>query len=122
MMLAVVAQPEAEYEAWVSGQRSGAIEPSNGEQQLGRQLFLEKPCALCHTIRGTEAGGTAGPDLTHIASRKGIAANMLVNNEANLEAWAVHAQSLKPGARMPNVTQFTGDQARTLVAYLESLQ
>ncbi len=122
MMLIVVAQPEQEYEAWLAGQRDSSAQPVNEQQSLGQQLFLGKPCALCHTIRGTGAGGTVGPDLTHLGSRLGIAANMLVNNEANLEAWATHAQALKPAVLMPDITQFKGDELQALVAYLQSLQ
>jgi cytochrome c1 len=33
-----------------------------------------------------------------------------------------NAQSLKPGAQMPNVSQFTGSDLRALVSYLQSLQ
>jgi cytochrome c oxidase subunit 2 len=121
MMLVVVAQPEAEYQAWMAGQVDSSAQPVNGEQALGQQIFLAKPCALCHTIRGTEAHATVGPDLTHLASRQGIAANMLPNNEAILAAWVTHAQALKPASRMPNVTQLSGIQLQSLVAYLQSL-
>lgn len=121
MRLVVVAQPEQEYRTWLEGERSPAAEPVNGQQMLGQQQFMTKPCAFCHTIRGTDAHGTLGPDLTHLASRKGLASNMLPNNQATLSAWVTHAQSLKPAAQMPNVSQFTGDQLQSLVAYLESL-
>jgi cytochrome c1 len=47
---------------------------------------------------------------------------MLTNNTAHLEAWVTNAQSLKPGAQMPNVSQFTGSDLRALVSYLQSLQ
>jgi len=122
MKLLVIAQPPAEYQSWLAGQRNEASEPVNGQERAGQEAFMTKPCALCHTIRGTAAQGSVGPDLTHLASRRGIAANMLINNEANLEAWVTHAQALKPGCRMPNVTQFNGNEARMLVHYLQSLQ
>jgi cytochrome c1 len=51
-----------------------------------------------------------------------IAANVYPNNNAYLEAWVTHAQSLKPDAQMPNLTQFTGEQLHELVAYLRQLQ
>lgn len=47
---------------------------------------------------------------------------MLANDPANLAAWIVHAQSLKPGSRMPDLPQFTGSDLRALVAYLQSLR
>lgn len=122
MKLLVIADDPAAYQSWVQSQLADALQPVNDEQKAGEQLFMGAPCALCHTIRGTEAHGMVGPDLTHLASRRGIAANMLANNEANLEAWVMHAQSLKPGCRMPNITQFSGADARTLISYLQSLQ
>jgi cytochrome c oxidase subunit 2 len=73
-------------------------------------------------VRGTTAGGTVAPDLTHIAGRQMIAANCFPNNDAYLEAWITHAQSLKPEAQMPNLTQFTGEQLQDLVQYLRQLQ
>lgn len=122
MKLIVVAQQPKDYEAWLAHQREPAKEPTEPEAVQGEQVFLSAPCMLCHQVRGTLAGGSVAPDLTHIGSRKGIAANTLVNNEANLAGWVTHAQSLKPAAAMPNITQFDGKQLRELVAYLQQLQ
>ena len=60
--------------------------PATDQEQRGEQLFLGKACSLCHTVRGTLAQGQVGPDLTHLASRHGLAANSLTNDTANLEA------------------------------------
>ena len=46
----------------------------SSEAQLGKRYFMENACAGCHTIRGTQAEGTIGPDLTHVAGRDTIAA------------------------------------------------
>ena len=62
------------------------------------------------------------PDLTHLASRKGIAANSYPDSTAYLEAWVTHAQTMKPNAQMPDLTAFTGEDLRALVAYLEELR
>jgi cytochrome c1 len=51
-----------------------------------------------------------------------IASDSYPNNDAYLEAWITHAQSLKPGAQMPDMTQFTGEQLHGLVVYLRQLQ
>jgi cytochrome c1 len=51
-----------------------------------------------------------------------IASDVYDNNDAYLEAWITHAQSLKPEAQMPNLTQFSGEQLQDLVAYLRQLQ
>jgi cytochrome c oxidase subunit 2 len=122
MRLLVIAQQPDEYQAWLDQQRKPAAEPATQAAIHGEQVFLSGPCIMCHQIRGTTAGGTVAPDLTHIASRRLIAADSFPNNDAYLEAWVTHAQSLKPEAQMPNFTQFTGVQLRDLVAYLRQLQ
>jgi cytochrome c oxidase subunit 2 len=122
MLLVVVAEPEAEYKAWYAQQLNPAGEPMSAEALHGRDVFMGAACAFCHQIRGTVAGGRVAPDLTHIASRSGIAANSYANNDANLEAWVTHAQSLKPGAQMPDLTAFNGSDLRALVAFLRQLK
>jgi cytochrome c oxidase subunit 2 len=122
MRLLVVAQPPKAYNAWLDKQRDPGTIPTSKEEIAGEQTFLSGPCSLCHTVRGTIAGGTVGPDLTHIGSRKLIAANSYPNNNAYLEAWITHAQSFKPEAQMPDLTQFTGTQLRDMTAYLRQLQ
>jgi len=120
-LLAVVDDPET-YAAWVQNQLKPAADPTTPEAIAGQQVFLAGPCAMCHQVRGTLAGGTVAPDLTHIGSRQFIAANSFPNNNAYLEAWITHAQSLKPEALMPDLTQFSGTQLQDLVAYLRQLQ
>lgn len=122
MRLLAVAQAPDEYQAWRSGQLKDAIEPTAADAVAGEKVFLSGPCAMCHTVRGTVAGGRVAPDLTHIGSREYIAANSYRNNNAYLEAWITHAQSLKPEAEMPDLTQFSGEQLQDLVAYLRQLQ
>lgn len=122
MKLVVVAQAPDEYQAWLAQQRKPGAEPKTAEAELGKKTFLAGPCILCHQVRGTIAGGRVAPDLTHIGSRKFIAGNSYPNNNAYLEAWITHAQSLKPEAGMPNLTQFDGKQLQALTAYLRQLQ
>jgi cytochrome c oxidase subunit II len=122
MMIVVVAHPVNEFEAWRAHQLESSSTPSAAQEVRGQELFLSSPCSLCHMIRGTPARGAVAPDLTHLASRQGIAANALENNKANLSAWVTHAQALKPSSMMPNVTQFSGDDLQALVAYLQQLR
>ena len=122
MRLLVVAQSPDEYAAWLEGQRKDSSLPAGPEATHGQQIFLNGPCANCHRIAGTLAGGTVAPDLTHIASRQRIAANTYPNDKAHLSAWVTQAQSLKPQCQMPNLTQFKGTELRDLVAYLQQLK
>lgn len=120
-ILAVVQSPD-EYQAWLDAQRKPAAEPTSDSAKAGEKLFLAGPCSNCHEVRGTTAGGTVAPDLTHIGSRQMIASDMYRNNDGYLEAWITHAQSLKPGCLMPNITLYSGPQLQDLIAYLRQLQ
>jgi cytochrome c oxidase subunit 2 len=122
MAFAIVAEEPAAFRRWVDGQRQPAASPADAEARLGEQLVVTGPCASCHTIGGTQAAGRAGPDLTHVASRGMLAAGTLDNNPATMEAWITDAQSLKPGALMPNLRQFTGRELLAMTKYLESLR
>ncbi len=85
----------------------------------GKKLFLDH-CAGCHTIRGTEAVGAHAPDLTHLKSRRLIAAGLLTNTPDHLVQWITHAQELKPGARMPSMV-LTATEITALSAFLSTL-
>lgn len=122
MRLMVVAQDPADYERWLARMRDEATPPTASLEMRGEEVFLSQACALCHTIRGTLANGTTGPDLTHIGSRKTIAGGEFANTPGNLGAWVTSAQNLKPGAQMPNLTTLDGTDLRALIAYLESLK
>jgi cytochrome c oxidase subunit 2 len=121
MALLVHAEPDAQYEAWAARQRQAAPEPVSDAAGRGRAFFLAGSCARCHTINGTGAAATLGPDLTHLAGRGTIAAGMLPNDASHLAAWILDPQALKPGVNMP-ATPLTPSQLHDLLAYLETLK
>jgi cytochrome c oxidase subunit 2 len=121
MALLVVAHEPAEYEAWAARQREIAPEPADSLTRLARQAFLASACARCHAVRGTPAGGNAGPDLTHVASRRTLAAGALPNSPGHLAGWIANPQALKPGSRMPRVPM-TPAEFRLIQHYVQSLR
>ena len=121
MAFTVIAQPEDQFLAWLDSQRRPAAAPTDPLVARGQQVFLSKPCVMCHTIRGTPAGSRVGPELTHIATRPTIAAGTLEMNRGNLAGWVVDAQSIKPGSHMPP-NSLTSEELDALLAYLESLK
>ncbi len=121
MAFNIVAQSREDFDRWYLAQLQPAAEATTAHTQHGREVFLSHPCVMCHTIRGTTANATVGPDLTHIASRQTIAAGTLINNTANLSGWIANAQSIKPGCRMPPNPMPASD-LNDLVAYLETLK
>lgn len=121
MGLVVIAEEEGEFAAWRAAQTGDAPAPANPEAARGREVFLATPCAACHTVRGTPAVGRLGPDLTHLASRRTIAAGLLETTRGALAAWIADPQTLKPGNNMPRVT-LKPDELRALSAYLAGLK
>ena len=121
MAFLVVAEPPAQFAAWLEAQRAPAVAPSEALQQRGQEVFFASACVLCHTIRGTPAGARAAPDLTHLASRQTLAAATLPNVPGHLAGWIVDAQQSKPGNKMPP-NSLTGSDLQALLAYLTSLK
>jgi cytochrome c oxidase subunit 2 len=121
MAMYIVAEPRARYDQWVAEQRRSAETPTDSAQRRGRDVFMTNTCAMCHAIEGTEAGSHNGPDLTHIASRRTIAAGTLPNTRGNLAGWIVDPQGIKPGSRMPP-NMLTPKDLDALLTYLQSLK
>lgn len=121
MLFLVVAVPPAEYERWLAARRAPAPSPTDPVAQDGLAVFLETGCGECHAIRGTEAVGDLGPDLTHIASRLTLGAGAVRNNRGNLAGWIADPHGIKPGNLMPT-TEITGPELQALLAYMETLE
>jgi cytochrome c oxidase subunit 2 len=121
MRLLVIAEPPEQFEAWRRAQLAPAPEPITEQQTRGRDVFTGGTCLLCHTIAGTDARGRVGPDLTHLAGRRMIAANWLPNRPGHLAGWIVDPQRVKPGVRMPQNNLPPAD-LRALLEYLETLK
>ncbi|HZQ09307.1 MAG TPA: c-type cytochrome [Anaerolineae bacterium] len=121
MSLLVIADPPDQFNAWLAQQRQIPPELTDETLRTGQQAFLGSACVYCHTVKGTNATGTLGPDLTHLMSRKTIGAGTLPNTRGNLAGWIVNAQDIKPGNKMPPM-QLESDQLQALLAYLESLK
>jgi len=121
MRMAVVADPPAGFTRWREAQRQGAAAPAPGLAASGEQVFQRSACAVCHTVRGTAAGGVVGPDLTHVASRATLAAGVLPNTHGNLAGWVANPQGIKPGVIMPAVP-LRPEDLHAVVAYLQALK
>lgn len=120
MAFLVVAQPPAQFDAWLARQAAPAREPADALAAEGRRVFESRACVMCHAVRGTVAGGLVAPDLTHLAGRRTLAAGRLPNNAGSLAAWIMDPQQVKPGTRMPP-TRLSGDELHALLHYLRSL-
>ncbi|MHB0979518.1 MAG: cytochrome c oxidase subunit II [Thermoleophilia bacterium] len=117
----LVVESPAEFSAWVKRQQGPATEPTDPAAVRGKEIFFSMPCAGCHAIRGTDAAGALGPDLTHLASRPTIGAGTLDNTAENLRRWLRDPQAAKPGNLMPT-PKLDESQLEDLAAYLEGLE
>ncbi len=87
--------PAGSSNAWLRAQAA----PARRAQPDGSR----DPCASCHTIRGTDARGDVGPDLTHLVSRGTLAGLTMPNDRASLPNWLRDPQHVKPGNHMPDL-------------------
>ncbi len=119
MLFNVVVDSPDQFQAWVQ-QQQAPVAAVTGAAAEGEQTFMTGACIGCHTLDGTKAKGTLGPNLTHFASRGAFAGAVLPNTPDNLTRWLTDPQAVKPGNDMPNL-HLTKEQIAALVAYLESL-
>lgn len=108
MAFEVVAQSAADFDAWRTSQGQVAVAANSNEVATGQHLFADR-CAGCHMIRGTDAAGLQAPDLTHLDSRRTIAAGALTNTPAHLLDWIEHAQQVKSGTLMHDIVLTAAD-------------
>jgi cytochrome c oxidase subunit 2 len=115
MAIFLVAESTARFDTWWTHQ----LAPASG-LTTGRTLFEER-CGACHSIRGTDAHGIAGPDLSHLAGRATLAAGTIDNNPVALGGWLDDPQRFKPGTLMPRVP-LSGDERNSIVTFLQALE
>jgi len=122
MNFQVFALDQADYEKWLSGAGSAAatIAASDTDAEAGEKIFFAQTCSNCHTIKGTAAVASIGPDLTHVASRDFLAGGAIENSPENLGIWLKNPQAIKPGCNMPDF-KLSDEHVKQLVAYLESV-
>ncbi len=122
MGFVVVAHEPAEFERLMRARAAPAGPPSTPLAARGAQVFAASGCGACHTVRGTQANGLAGPDLSHVGARRTLGAGILPNNRGTLAGWVADSQAIKPGNRMPAYRVLPGEDLQAVAAYLEGLK
>ena len=120
MALVVDVDTYPDFLKWWQHQLQTAPAPTTPLAKAGYQFVTSRNCSACHAIAGTPASATVGPDLTHLASRRTLAASMPMS-EGNLYGWVADPQSIKPGTKMPTVG-LEPNELHAVVAYLETLK
>lgn len=119
MSFYTMAMTPSDYEAWLAKERAN-VKPALNSQ--GEQVFLSSGCGGCHTVRGTQASGKIGPDLTHVGSRLSLGAGILPNTADSFAKWISGHQAIKPENLMPPFGIFSESELQSLSAYLNSLE
>lgn len=121
MALDVTIEPPGKFAAWWRAGLAPAATPSSALAQAGYDYVTSRECANCHTIAGTPATGTLGPDLTHFASRASIGAGTFPLTRGHLYGWVADPQGAKAGVNMPTIG-LDAQNLHAVVAYLEGLK
>ena len=85
MLIRVIVEPRPVFDQWVAAQRLPAA--STSQEAHGRQVFESNACVSCHSVRGTPAHGSYGPDLTHLMSRQTLGSGVALNTPDHLKIW-----------------------------------
>ncbi len=122
MQFYAVVEEEDAFAAWLTRQAKPAAPPTSALAARGQRLFLSNGCGACHTVRGTEADGVVGPDLTHVGSRVSLGGGLLPTEPEDFLRWVAHTEAVKPGVHMPAFGMLPDEELRALAAYLSELE
>lgn len=117
---AMVHEPEA-FAAWLDSEGQPHRQLS-ADGERGAALFRSAGCGSCHRVSGLSERGSVGPDLTHIGSRRTIAAGILPNDIETLEDWIARPGRMKPGAQMPSFAMLPQEEITTIAQFLSELK
>ncbi|MFF5074870.1 cytochrome c oxidase subunit II [Micromonospora olivasterospora] len=121
MAFLVVAESRADFDAYLARLDAPAPAPRTDAERRGQQTFVQGTCAACHSVRGTDASGRVGPDLSDVGARWSIGAGAVPNDAGHLGGWIANSQTVKPGNYMPP-QPVPAAQLPDLLAYLRSLK
>ena len=119
MALDVVVMVPEDFERWLAGQAESV---SQAGDHPGRGHFLANGCGACHQVRGTEAEGQVGPDLTHVGGRASIGAGLWPTTVGSLVRFISETDRAKPGVQMPAFGMLPEGDVRAIAEWLESLK
>lgn len=122
MAFQAVVLDQDDFAEWLENERQDALKPATDLARQGEEIFFEEGCGACHTVRGTEARGRTGPDLTHVGGRQSLGAGILPTDRKAFANWVRHTKRIKPGVKMPPYVHLSDEKLTALSAYLEGLK
>jgi len=100
--------------ALLAASRARATGPDRAQEAAERfaksEVVKQKNCVICHTIGAS--GGTVGPNLNHVASRRTL---------DWLRTWLRDPNAVRPGTKMPNF-RFAPEEVEAVVGYLKDMK
>ena len=123
MRFRVIAQSQADFDAWQRAQLAVPSMPSAPDALAGAHLFADKTCVNCHTIAGTagQSDRRPRPDPSRRAARC-WRARLRANTPERTLSMAQRAQRRSNPKATCRTSNLTDDEAHQLVAYLEGLK
>jgi cytochrome c oxidase subunit 2 len=130
MLVRVEALDATQWDAWVANQKLPSATPTDPLAKEGLGIFMNPlssglgSCIACHAVGGTDAAGTAGPNLTKFSDPAHscfAGCNWDTTDIPALKAWLRDPNAVKFGSKMPNY-HLTEHEIDALAAYLESLK
>ena len=118
MLLRVYVDSPEDFKAWVHEQQQSANQDE--KEAAGRHVFETTSCVNCHAVGGTNGTGRFGPDLSHLMSRRTIAAGAAENTPEKLRLWIQNPDAIKTGSLMPAM-KLSDAELNELLSYLETL-
>ena len=122
MAFTVIASEPGVHAAWLDRQSRSAQPPATDGERNGAALFTAAGCGACHTIDGTAARGTIGPNLTHVGSRQSVGIDQNRLSHDNIVRFLTHGQTIKPHNRMPEFKFLRPADGDAIAGYLMSLK
>ncbi|PVA11008.1 cytochrome B [Pelagivirga sediminicola] len=122
MAFEVVAMPPDDFTAWLDAQAASAAPPATEAGARGARIFAREGCGACHAVRGTDARGAVGPDLTHVGGRLSLGAGTLGTTLEDFQTWIAHTGEIKPEVEMPSYDYLADADLADLAAYLKGLE
>lgn len=118
MALEIVVMPPDAFAIWLKSQ----ARPAQAANSEGAAVFVREGCGGCHTIRGTDAIGQVGPDLTHVGGRVSLGAGIMGVTAEDFAEWVGHVGDIKPEVKMPTYGHLTEAELISLGQYLKALE
>jgi cytochrome c oxidase subunit II len=122
MAFTVIASEPAAHQAWLDRQGRPAKTPAGDDERNGAALFTAAGCGACHTIEGTAARGTIGPNLTGIGSRQSVGVDQNRLSHDSIVHFVTDGQAIKPHNRMPEFRFLRPHERDAIASYLLSLK